>query len=109
MRRDQLEHTIRAACQIADGTEVIIVDSRAILGTYTEAGLPFYGTRSVDIDVLPIADGTVKSPVSQANLRVTCMRELGVACTSCFLSACCWRSGGRSRHTHPCSVRRTDW
>jgi len=56
MPRDQLEHTIRAACQIADGTEVIIVDSQAILGTYTEAGLPFYAARSVDIDVLPIAD-----------------------------------------------------
>jgi hypothetical protein len=37
MRRDQLEHAIRAACQIAGLTEVIIVGSQAILGTYTEA------------------------------------------------------------------------
>ena len=36
MRRDQLEHAIRAACQIAGLTEVIIVGSQAILGTYTE-------------------------------------------------------------------------
>jgi hypothetical protein len=32
MRRDQLEHAIRAACQIAGLTEVIIVGSQAILG-----------------------------------------------------------------------------
>lgn len=58
MRRDQLEHAIRAACQIAGLTEVIIVGSQAILGTYTEDQLPFYATRSVEIDVLPIADNT---------------------------------------------------
>jgi hypothetical protein len=56
MRRDQLEHAIRAACQIAGLTEVIIVGSQAILGTYREDELPFYATRSVEIDVLPIAD-----------------------------------------------------
>jgi hypothetical protein len=39
-------------------TEVIIVGSQAILGTYTEDELPFYATRSAEIDVLPIADGT---------------------------------------------------
>ena len=64
MRRDQLEHAIRTACQIAGLTEVIIVGSQAILGTYTENQLPFYATRSVEIDVLPIADTPVKSPVS---------------------------------------------
>lgn len=56
MRRDQLEHAIRAACQIAGLTEVIIVGSQAILGTYTEDELPFSATRSVEVDVLPIAD-----------------------------------------------------
>lgn len=58
MRRDQLEHAIRAACQIAGLTEVIIVGSQAILGTYTEDQLPFYATRSVEVDVLPITDDT---------------------------------------------------
>jgi hypothetical protein len=58
MRREQLEHAIRAACQIAGLTEVIIVGSQAILGTYTEDELPFYATRSVEVDILPIADDT---------------------------------------------------
>src|SRR5271156_1730476 len=56
MRRDQLEHAIRTACQIAGLTEVIIVGSQAILGTFTEDELPFYATRSLEIDILPIAD-----------------------------------------------------
>jgi hypothetical protein len=58
MRRDQLEHAIRAACQIAGLTEVIIVGSQAILGTYPETRLPVFATRSLEIDVLPIADDT---------------------------------------------------
>ncbi len=33
MRREQLEHAIRAACQIIGHSEVIIVGSQAILGS----------------------------------------------------------------------------
>jgi hypothetical protein len=56
VRRDQLEHAIRTACQIAGLTEVIIAASQAILGTFNEDELPFYATRSLEIDILPIAD-----------------------------------------------------
>ncbi|AEG43900.1 DUF6036 family nucleotidyltransferase [Isoptericola variabilis] len=55
MRRDQLEHAIRTACQIIDHTEVIVVGSQAILGTYDESQLPAAATMSVEIDILPIA------------------------------------------------------
>lgn len=56
MRRDQLEHAIRAACQIIGHDEVIVVGSQAILGTYDESTLPPAATRSVEVDILPIAD-----------------------------------------------------
>jgi hypothetical protein len=56
MRRDQLEHAIRAACQITRQLEVIVVGSQAILGTYSEDELPRLATRSLEIDVLPISD-----------------------------------------------------
>lgn len=56
MRRDQLEHAIRTACQIIGRPEVIIVGSQAILGTYSEDALPDLATMSMEIDVLPIAD-----------------------------------------------------
>jgi hypothetical protein len=36
MRRDQLEHAIRTACQIIGKPEVIVVGSQSILGTFRE-------------------------------------------------------------------------
>lgn len=56
MRRDQLEHAIRTACQIIGHDEVIIVGSQAILGTYDEDDLPRAATMSAEVDVLPIAE-----------------------------------------------------
>lgn len=55
MRRSELEHAIRTACQIIGHTEVIIVGSQAILATYDEDQLPAATTRSAEVDVLPIA------------------------------------------------------
>jgi hypothetical protein len=57
MRRDQLEHAIRTACQIIGQSEVIVVGSQAILGTFDENQLPPAATMSVEVDVLPIAEG----------------------------------------------------
>jgi hypothetical protein len=56
MRRDQLEHAIRASCQIIGQLEVIVVGSQAILGTYPEYELPSAATRSLEVDILPITD-----------------------------------------------------
>lgn len=55
MRRDQLEHAIRTACQIIGRPEVIVVGSQSILGTYREDQLPADATMSVEIDILPVA------------------------------------------------------
>jgi hypothetical protein len=38
MRRDQLEHAIRTACQIIGRPEVIVVGSQSILGTGRRTG-----------------------------------------------------------------------
>jgi hypothetical protein len=56
MRRDQLEHAIRTACQIIGRPEVIVVGSQAILGTFREDELPVRATMSGEVDILPIAD-----------------------------------------------------
>jgi len=56
MRRDQLEHAIRTACQVIHQPEVIVVGSQAILGTYDESQLPAAATMSIEVDILPIAD-----------------------------------------------------
>lgn len=56
MRRDQLEHAIRTACQIIDHGEVIVVGSQSVLGTFDENQLPAAATMSQEVDIVPIAD-----------------------------------------------------
>ncbi len=56
MRRDQLEHAIRASCQIIGRDEVIVVGSQAILASYDEKQLPADATMSLEVDILPISD-----------------------------------------------------
>ncbi len=51
MNRRQLEHAIRAACEVADDEEVWVFGSQAILGQYPEAPVPLL--RSMEVDVLP--------------------------------------------------------
>lgn len=38
MTRDQLEHAIRAACDVADDCELFVFGSQAILGAYQIGG-----------------------------------------------------------------------
>lgn len=65
MTRLQLEHVIRAAAQIADDDEIIIIGSQAILGKYPSA--PAELLRSMEADVYPknrpdradLIDGTI--------------------------------------------------
>jgi hypothetical protein len=61
MRRDQLEHAIRAACQIIGASEVIVVGSQSILGSYDESALPRAATMSLEVDVLPIAPSNAET------------------------------------------------
>jgi len=61
MRRDQLEHAIRTACQIIGRPEVIVVGSQSILGTFSEDQLPADATMSVEIDILPISDDNAEA------------------------------------------------
>lgn len=51
MRYDQLEHAIRAACEVSGDTELLIFGSQAVLGTYPDA--PGILRASVEVDVQP--------------------------------------------------------
>jgi hypothetical protein len=51
MTRDQLEHAIRAACDVADDTELFIFGSQAILGSFPDA--PDSLRTSIEVDVQP--------------------------------------------------------
>lgn len=51
MTRDQLEHAIRAACEVANDTELLIFGSQAILGQFPEA--PESLRASIEVDIQP--------------------------------------------------------
>ena len=51
MTRDELEHAIRAACDVARDTEVWVFGSQAILGQYPDA--PDALRRSIEVDLTP--------------------------------------------------------
>lgn len=61
MRRDQLEHAIRAATEILAQDKVIIIGSQAILGSFDEDQLPERATASVEVDVVPLQDDEAES------------------------------------------------
>lgn len=56
MRRDQLEHAIRAATAILGEDAVVIIGSQAILGSYPDSDLPQQTVLSMEVDVLPLDD-----------------------------------------------------
>lgn len=51
MKREQLEHLIRAAGSIVDVDEMLIIGSQAILGTHSEDELPPDVTMSIEADL----------------------------------------------------------
>jgi alpha-tubulin suppressor-like RCC1 family protein len=52
MTRQQLEHAIRAACDVSGDSELLIFGSQAILGEYPEAPAPLRA--SIEVDVQPL-------------------------------------------------------
>lgn len=50
MTRDELEHAIRAACDVAGDTEVWVFGSQSILGQYPEASEALRFSVEVDVD-----------------------------------------------------------
>lgn len=55
MKREHLQHAIRAAAQVVDLDTLVIIGSQSILGTWAETELPEEATRSTEVDILPRA------------------------------------------------------
>jgi hypothetical protein len=70
MTREQLEHAIRAACEVSNDNEIWIFGSQAILGEFPNA--PKALRASIEADYLPIEKKKqVPVPGSQ-NLNIKC-------------------------------------
>ena len=48
VRREQLEHILRAASRIADDQEILVIGSQSIFGSYSEDELPEEAQASVE-------------------------------------------------------------
>jgi hypothetical protein len=51
VKREQLEHVLRSAAQIAGDSTVLIIGSQSVLGAIPDHRLPPAATRSVEVDV----------------------------------------------------------
>jgi len=58
MKRNQLEHVLRAASRITGESDLLVVGSAAILGSYHEEELPDEATRSDEADIAVFDDPT---------------------------------------------------
>lgn len=58
MRRDQLEHAIRAACEVSGDTELLIFGSQAILGSHPFAPESLRASIEVDIQCKNFPENT---------------------------------------------------
>lgn len=65
MKRDQLEHVLRAASRIVDERDFLVIGSAAILGTFDENQLPYEASRSDEADIAPYND-----PDGEKSVRV---------------------------------------
>jgi hypothetical protein len=54
--REQLAHILRAAAQIADESDVVILGSQSLLGTYSESELPDEVIGSIEADITFLDD-----------------------------------------------------
>ena len=93
MRRDQLEHAIRAACDVSGDTELLIFGSQAILGSHPLA--PESLRASIEAAVLP--NGWDQRTVAVCDLQGT-RGNTGY----------CWRPMIFQRASLPPVVRRID-
>jgi hypothetical protein len=51
MRREQLEHVLRAASAIASDPDVLVIGSQSILGSIPDHLVPAVVTRSTEVDI----------------------------------------------------------
>ena len=58
MKREQLEHVLRAASRVVEQRDFLVVGSAAILGSYPDEVLPVEASRSDEADLAPFDDPT---------------------------------------------------
>lgn len=68
MRREQLEHVLRAASRIVEATELLVIGSQSVLATWDEGRLPPAAIRSMEVDVATLDGDQRKSDLIDGSL-----------------------------------------
>ena len=56
MKRSELAHILRAACDVTGDPEILIIGSQAILGSFSEDLLPSAAVKSIEADIAFLDD-----------------------------------------------------
>jgi hypothetical protein len=56
VNRDQLAHVLRAVARIAGDSDILVIGSQSILGSYPEDALPPQATGSMEVDTAFLTD-----------------------------------------------------
>jgi hypothetical protein len=68
VRREQLEHVLRAASRIVDANELLVIGSQSVLGSWHERRLPAAAVRSMEVDVATLDGDERKSDLIDGNI-----------------------------------------
>jgi hypothetical protein len=58
VKRSELAHILRAACDVTNDPRIVVIGSQAILASFDEEELPIEATRSIEADVAFLDDPT---------------------------------------------------
>lgn len=68
MRREQLEHILRAAAQVVKQKDLLVIGSQSVLASWDETKLPPEAVRSIEADVAPLDGDDEKSDLIDGSL-----------------------------------------
>ena len=63
MKREQLEHLLRAASSIVGERDILVIGSQAVLGSIPDEHLPSEATTSIEADLAVISKGLAEGDI----------------------------------------------
>lgn len=68
MKREQLEHVLRAASRIVGGEDLLVIGSQSILARWSERRLPIAAVRSMEVDIAALDGDERKADLIDGNI-----------------------------------------
>jgi hypothetical protein len=68
LRREQLEHVLRAASQIVKSEELLVIGSQSVLAKWNERRLPAAAVRSMEVDIATLDGDERKSDLIDSSI-----------------------------------------